>query len=145
MHSDTETFTNVEMDIRSIHHHPEFHAGLSRSCHHHHQVTVHFSGNLYNDIALVKLAGSVDLASNPHISPVCLPDGFQVISSRRPSQIIFLQSNISGLYKPQVLGQRMGKGPIWTGRILPECSQGMTLSQLNNFLLYSPYIISSGS
>ena len=32
VHSDTETFTNVEMDIQSIHHHPEFHAGLSGCC-----------------------------------------------------------------------------------------------------------------
>ena len=52
------------------------------------------SGNLYNDIAIVKLAGAVDLATNPHISPVCLPDGFQVMKSRRPSQICFLQLNI---------------------------------------------------
>ena len=35
--------TNVEMDVLSIHYHPEFHPG-----------------NLYNDIAVVKLDGVVD-------------------------------------------------------------------------------------
>ena len=64
VHSDTEVFTNIEMDVISIKYHPEFHAG-----------------NLYNDIAIVKLDGVVDFEKNPHISPVCLPDIFQVESS----------------------------------------------------------------
>ena len=61
VHSDSELFTNIEMDVLSIKYHPEFHAG-----------------NLYNDIAIVKLDGVVDFEKNPHISPVCLPDSFQV-------------------------------------------------------------------
>ena len=61
VHSDTEPYTNVEMDVLDIKYHPEFH-----------------SGNLYNDIAVVKLDGVLDFQKNPHISPVCLPDVFQV-------------------------------------------------------------------
>ena len=61
VHSDIETYTNVEMDVLSIHYHPEFHPG-----------------NLYNDIAVVKLDGVLDFQKNPHISPICLPDKFQV-------------------------------------------------------------------
>ena len=61
VHSDTETYSNIEMNVDSIKYHPEFHAG-----------------NLYNDIAVVKLDGVVDFEKNPHISPVCLPDVFQV-------------------------------------------------------------------
>ena len=57
----SQTFSSVEVDVLSIHTHPEFHPA-----------------NLYNDIAIVKLDGAVDLAANPHISPVCLPDTFQV-------------------------------------------------------------------
>ena len=49
------------MDVLSIHYHPEFHAA-----------------NLYNDLAIVKLDGVVDFQKNPHISPICLPDSFQV-------------------------------------------------------------------
>ena len=71
VHSDTETYTNVEMDVLSIHYHPEFHPG-----------------NLYNDIAVVKLDGVVDFQKNPHISPICLPDKFQVNYSELKSRFI---------------------------------------------------------
>ena len=70
VHSDTEPFTNVEMDVLEIKYHPEFHPG-----------------NLYNDIALVKLDGSLDFEKNPHISPVCLPDVFQVLILRSHSSL----------------------------------------------------------
>jgi len=66
VHSDTELYTNVEMDVLEIKYHPEFHPG-----------------NLYNDIAIVKLDGSLDFEKNPHISPVCLPDVFQDFSGHR--------------------------------------------------------------
>ena len=66
VHSDSEPYTNVEMDVLEIKYHPEFHAG-----------------NLYNDIALVKLDGVLDFKENPHISPVCLPDVFQDFSGAR--------------------------------------------------------------
>merc|ERR1719410_1964840 len=66
VHQDTETFSSVEVDVLSIHTHPEFHPA-----------------NLYNDIAIVKLDGAVDLAANPHISPVCLPDTFQDFTGHR--------------------------------------------------------------
>ena len=55
------------MDIESITAHPGFH-----------------SSNLYHDLAVVQLAGRLDLAATPHISPVCLPDPQQVQSEPRP-------------------------------------------------------------
>ena len=61
VNNDSEFFPNVEYDAVSVIVHPEF-----------------YSGNLYNDIALIRLAGSVDFARNPHISPVCLPIPGQV-------------------------------------------------------------------
>ena len=71
--------------IKHSSYHPEFHAG-----------------NLYNDISMIKLdgklrniqyyiflnktgnfchSGRIDFQSNPHISPVCLPDVFQVLKT----------------------------------------------------------------
>ena len=61
VNNDSEFYPNIELDVLSIDVHPEFE-----------------SGNLYNDIALVKLDGFIDFLRNPHISPVCLPDNFQV-------------------------------------------------------------------
>ena len=61
VNNDSEFYPNIEMDVLSINIHPEF-----------------YSGNLYNDIAIIKLDGFVDFQRNPHISPVCLPDAFQV-------------------------------------------------------------------
>ena len=61
VNNDSEFYPNIEMDSLSINIHPEF-----------------YSGNLYNDIAIIKLDGFVDFQRNPHISPICLPDAFQV-------------------------------------------------------------------
>ena len=43
----------------------------------------YYPGNLYNDIAVIKLDGFVDFARNAHISPVCLPDAFQNFAGKR--------------------------------------------------------------
>ena len=61
VNNDGEFYPNIELDVLSIKVHPEFD-----------------SGNLYNDIAVIKLDGFIDFLRNPHISPVCLPDNFQV-------------------------------------------------------------------
>ena len=61
MNNDSEFYPNIELDVLSIRIHPEFH-----------------TGNLYNDLAVIRLDGYVDFQRNPHISPVCLPDTFQV-------------------------------------------------------------------
>ncbi|CAG7823718.1 unnamed protein product [Allacma fusca] len=53
---ETEFYPHVERDVSGIAIHPEFYAG-----------------NLFNDLAIVKLEGYVDFRQNPHISPVCLP------------------------------------------------------------------------
>merc|ERR1712226_864765 len=42
-----------------------------------------YSGNLYNDIAIIKLDGFLDFQRNPHISPVCLPDSLAEFSGER--------------------------------------------------------------
>ena len=62
VNNDSEFYPNIEMDSLSINIHPEF-----------------YSGNLYNDIAIIKIDGFVDFQRNPHISPICLPDAFQVL------------------------------------------------------------------
>ena len=57
MNNDSEFYTHVEFDVIDIFVHDEY-----------------YPGNLFNDIALVRVNGYVDYARNPHISPVCLPD-----------------------------------------------------------------------
>ena len=71
VNNDGEFFPNIEFDVVSISIHPEF-----------------YSGNLYNDIAIIKLGGFVDFPRNPHISPVCLPDTFQ--ASKLVESCIFI-------------------------------------------------------
>jgi len=66
VHNDNEIYPNIEMDVLEIKYHPNFH-----------------TGNLYNDLAVVKMDGLIDFQKNPHISPVCLPDAFQDFSGRR--------------------------------------------------------------
>ena len=61
-----EFYTHVEFDAKDIFVHKNF-AG----------------GNLYNDIAMIRLNGYVDYAKNPHISPVCLPDRAQQFDGQR--------------------------------------------------------------
>ena len=57
VNNDSEFYTHVEIDAIEIFVHDEY-----------------YPGNLFNDIALVRVNGYVDYARNPHISPVCLPD-----------------------------------------------------------------------
>jgi len=66
VNNDSEFYPNIEMDSLSINIHPEF-----------------YSGNLYNDIAIIKIDGFVDFQRNPHISPICLPDAFQSFAGKR--------------------------------------------------------------
>ena len=61
VNNDSEFYPNIEFDILTIKLHPQY-----------------TPGNLYNDIAILKLDGFIDFQRNPHISPVCLPDNFQV-------------------------------------------------------------------
>lgn len=56
---DTEFYRHVDIDVLGIYPHPDF-----------------YSGNLHNDIAVLRLISPVDLVTNPHISPICLPDRF---------------------------------------------------------------------
>lgn len=53
---DTEFYNYVEDRVSGIFVHPEF-----------------YKGNLYNDIAVIRLANYVDIDSHPHVSPICLP------------------------------------------------------------------------
>merc|ERR1719350_323187 len=66
VNNDSEFYPNIELDVLSISIHPEF-----------------YSGNLYNDIAIIKLDGFLDFQRNPHISPVCLPDSLAEFSGER--------------------------------------------------------------
>ena len=61
VNNDSEFYSHVEFDATQIFIHPDF-----------------YPGNLYNDIAMIRINGFVDYTRNPHITPVCLPDRFKV-------------------------------------------------------------------
>ena len=88
VNNDNEFFPNIEFDALSITIHPEF-----------------YSGNLYNDIAIIKLDGFVDFSQNPHISPVCLPDALEVGECQ--SRNIF-HDLLSGFCWPALLCEWVG-------------------------------------
>jgi len=56
---DDEPFKNIEIEVERIDIHPEFNPD-----------------NLYNDIAVIKLAQPLDVNAYPHIKPVCLPQAY---------------------------------------------------------------------
>ena len=64
VNNDSEFYSHVEFDATQIFIHPDF-----------------YPGNLYNDIAMIRINGFVDYTRNPHITPVCLPDRFKVRNS----------------------------------------------------------------
>ena len=61
VNGDSEFYSHVEFDATQIFIHPDF-----------------YPGNLYNDIAMIRINGYVDYTRNPHVTPVCLPDRFRV-------------------------------------------------------------------
>ncbi|KAL7052456.1 hypothetical protein ACKWTF_004867 [Chironomus riparius] len=63
---DVEFYPYVERDVISVHVHPEYYAGT-----------------LDNDLAILKLSAPVDLSTNPHVTPACLPDKFTDFSRQR--------------------------------------------------------------
>ena len=66
VNNDSEFYSHVEFDVSRIFVHENF-----------------YSGNLYNDIAMVRLNGYVDYQRDRHISPVCLPDKFHNFDGQR--------------------------------------------------------------
>ncbi|KAF0312328.1 Phenoloxidase-activating factor 2 [Amphibalanus amphitrite] len=63
---ETEFYPHVEKDVSGIYIHPEF-----------------YGGNLYNDIALLKLASPVNVQYNLHIGPVCIPPQYADFTNQR--------------------------------------------------------------
>nr|XP_045612618.1 serine proteinase stubble-like [Procambarus clarkii] len=63
---DTEFYRYVESPVLALYSHPDFYAG-----------------NLNNDVAIVRIQTPVDFLSNPHISPVCMPERFASFSGQR--------------------------------------------------------------
>lgn len=61
-----EFYSHVELKAEYVVVHPEYYAG-----------------NLRNDIAVIRMQGYVDFPSNPHISPVCLPDAYSSFVGQR--------------------------------------------------------------
>lgn len=53
---DDEPYKNVEIEVADIQFHPQFNPE-----------------NLYNDVALIKLAKPIDVNAFPHIKAACLP------------------------------------------------------------------------
>ncbi|KAK3853090.1 hypothetical protein Pcinc_040349 [Petrolisthes cinctipes] len=53
---DTEFYPHIETDVTALYVHPEY-----------------YSGNLINDLAVVRLREPVDALRSPHITPICLP------------------------------------------------------------------------
>jgi len=66
VNNDSEFYTHIEFDASNIFLHEDF-----------------YPGNLYNDIAMVRLNGYVDFTRNPHVSPVCLPDHLEDFAGQR--------------------------------------------------------------
>jgi secreted trypsin-like serine protease len=54
---DEEPYKNVEIEVEWIQLHPQFNPD-----------------NLYNDVAIIKLAQPIDLKAYPHIRSACLPN-----------------------------------------------------------------------
>ena len=106
VNNDSEFFPNIEFDVLSMKTPPDY-----------------YPGNLYNDIAVVKIDGFVDFARNAHVSPVCLPDAFQV-GIKNLDKTFFLTFLYPGLCRKEVLGQWMGQGCFRQGWILPTRPQG---------------------
>ena len=63
---ETEFYQHQDLDVAAIALHPDYN-----------------SGNLFNDIAIIKLDGYVDVGRYPHISPICLPDKYYEFSGKR--------------------------------------------------------------
>ena len=61
VNSDDEFYPNREYEVDTITIHPQYHPG-----------------NLYNDLAIIKLQEKVDTDELPHIGPICLPHPAQV-------------------------------------------------------------------
>ena len=66
VNNDSEFYTHIEFDATDIFVHEEF-----------------YPGNLYNDIAMIRLKGYVDFTRNPHVSPICLPDHLEDYAGQR--------------------------------------------------------------
>merc|ERR1719264_850540 len=124
VHTDTEFHPNLDMDILSVSYHPEFHAG-----------------NLYNDISMIKLDGRIDFQSNPHISPVCLPDVFQDFSGER--------CWVSGWGK-DALGEEGTYQPVLKEVDVPvldntQCEAALQKTRLGqDFLLHPGFVCAGG-
>ncbi|CAL4089166.1 unnamed protein product, partial [Meganyctiphanes norvegica] len=59
VHNENEFYPHVENRVSGVYNHPEY-----------------YSGKLYNDISVIRMATPVNFNSYPHIAPVCLPDSF---------------------------------------------------------------------
>ena len=66
VNSDAEFYPNLEYSVESIVVHPQYQ-----------------EGNLYNDLAVVRLSSRVDTDQHPHIGPICLPHPAQSVAGRR--------------------------------------------------------------
>ncbi|XP_071519933.1 ovochymase-2-like [Panulirus ornatus] len=66
VHGPTEFYSHVELRADFVVVHPEYYAG-----------------DLRNDVAVVRMHSYVDFSSNPHISPVCLPDSYSNFLGQR--------------------------------------------------------------
>jgi len=66
VNNESEFYNHVEYDVSEMFVHEDF-----------------YSGNLFNDIAVIRIRGFVDFEKNSHISPVCLPDRFTDFSGYR--------------------------------------------------------------
>ena len=79
MNSDSEFYENKEYEVKTITIHPQYHPGklqiifLVTS-----DVVFFLSGNLYNDLAIIKLQDQIKIEKFNHIGTICLPHHAQV-------------------------------------------------------------------
>lgn len=83
---DVEFYPYVEKDIISVHIHPVkylFIFIVKFANNFNFFFKEYYAGTLDNDLAILKLSSPVELSSNPHITPACLPDKFSDYSGHR--------------------------------------------------------------
>ncbi|KAK8728788.1 hypothetical protein OTU49_008939, partial [Cherax quadricarinatus] len=115
---DTEFYRYVESPVLGLYPHPEFYAG-----------------NLNNDIAIVRIQTPVDFVTNPHISPVCMPDRFSSFSGQR--------CYVSGWGK-DAFGNRGNFQHLLKEVDLPVIDQSVCQSALRNTRLGPQFTLHSG-
>ena len=79
MNSDSEFYENKEYEVERITIHPQYHPGQLRKIDEmFNGIHLMFPGNLFNDLAIIKLQDQIEIEKFDHIGTICLPHHAQV-------------------------------------------------------------------